>query len=1614
MKKTITLLIFMLNLLYSGTVLAQVPIVTYNYPSLDDGFHFKVTTTIANETFTIPTNGTGYNYLVYWGDGGYPIEYSGNVTHTFTNAGTYLVELVPYNFTVTYSNVGTTLYETWNPDWTGFPGIYFNNTGDKDKIVSIEQWGNGIWSKMENAFYGCSNMVNNATDTPAEILNSMQNIFKDASQFDVNLGNWPVANYVTNLTDALSYSGVSITNYDSTLIGWASQNVNSGLNLGADGLFYCSPTAQAARNTLINDKGWTITGDIQDCGSIYTYIPDHNFEQALIEEGYDSGPLDNLVLTANINTVTSLDVNGKNISDLTGIEAFSALTSLICNNNQLVNLNVSQNTALTTLNCWENQIISLDLTNNSALTFLISTTNQITSLDLSHNNNLNNIWVGDNPLTSLIISPSLINPVTESYSDISFITLYTPNLNCIDVGINPINGQSNVNNAAASWTAIDAASSFSVDCNYQTYVPDNNFEAYLEANGMGNGIANDDYVSTLNINTVPSLNVSGENISNLTGIGDFSALTSLICNNNQLINLNLSSNTNLQTLNCADNQLTNLNISQNTSLTSLTCSNNALTSLNVISNTLLQTIDCGTNQITDLNVLQNNQLLNLTCNNNQLVDLDISENKALTSFNCSNNQLIALNAKSNYNTTLSVFDATDNPALICINVDDSVYSETNWTNIDPVTSFSLDCENANLLTYIPDSNFEQRLINLGHDSGPIDGYVVTAIISAIPSLSLNQAGISDLTGLEDFTSLTYLNFMNNSVSSIDVSQNTMLTELWMRFNQVSSLDVTQNINLSILVCGSNQLTELDLSKNVALTQFTCENNNITTIDIKNGNNHNVSGIFFQVTNNPIECINVDDVAFSSAFWSYVPDSYFSEHCDTYSTYVPDDNFEQALITLGYDSGPLDNYVSTSNINTIESLDVNSQGITNLTGITDFTALTSLLCYNNDLIALNVSQNTALTTLECDGNDISSVDLSQNTALTHLWAGSDNILTSLNLKNGNNANLNFLNINNTPNLTCVQVDTQTIAENWNSNVDLPATFVKDPQTFCSTDCTSITYVPDNNFEAYLEANGMGNGVPNDDYVLTTNINTKPTLSIGNLDIEDLTGIEDFVALQSLYCQVNNLTSLDLSQNLAITVLYANSNQLTSLNLGSNTNYSQFGGLNTYNNPDLLCINVEEQATADLWNDNYFDNGEGSSSIDPQTVFNTDCFDYLNTSIPDANFEAYLEANGIGNGIANDGYVSTSNINTILFLSVPNQNISDLTGIEDFTALTALLCYNNLLTALDVSQNTALVRLECDQNNLETLNIANGNNTNLTILWLEDNTDLTCVTVDDQSIASDWNNDINLPTDIFNVDFQTAFSTNCGEVTLEAKAYLQGAFMNPNTGEETLMRDDLRMLTDFPLTSPYGDGLTITPTELTVSGQDAIVDWIWVELRDDATNTIVIASQSALLQRDGDIVDIDGISPIVFAQNAKHYNVVINHRSHSGIITADRQPFPKNQVQNFMDSSTTTLGSNAQVNMNGTIAQWAGDLNNDGKIQFSGADNDANALKTVILANAPLPLITFTVSGYFNSDINLDGVSRFSGSNNDTNIIKGIILNHPANQIFGFPTFTISTQVPPIND
>jgi len=119
----------------------------------------------------------------------------------------------------------------------------------------------------------------------------------------------------------------------------------------------------------------------------------------------------------------------------------------------------------------------------------------------------------------------------------------------------------------------------------------------------------------------------------------------------------------------------------------------------------------------------------------------------------------------------------------------------------------------------------------------------------------------------------------------------------------------------------------------------------------------------------------------------------------------------------------------------------------------------------------------------------------------------------------------------------------------------------------------------------------------------------------------------------------------------------------------------------------------------------------------------------TYVPDDNFEAYLEANGMGNGIINDDYVTTANINNVTGLNIANKSISDLTGIEDFSNLSYMDCSGNLLITLDLSQNDSIIYFNFSNNLfLECINLQNGNNCNIMDLDTNGNPSLICIAID----------------------------------------------------------------------------------------------------------------------------------------------------------------------------------------------------------------------------------------------------------------------------------------------
>ena len=242
----------------------------------------------------------------------------------------------------------------------------------------------------------------------------------------------------------------------------------------------------------------------------------------------------------------------------------------------------------------------------------------------------------------------------------------------------------------------------------KTYVPDDNFENYLESNSMGDGIANNDSVLTANISTVLALNVSLKSISDLTGIADFASLVSLDCFSNNLTSLDLSQGNSLEYLDCSGNFfLGSLDISGATNLYYLYCDFCQLSTLDVTNNIYLEELDIEVNQIQSIDISQNTNMLEYYCTLNQLTSIDVSHMDFLTVLQCNDNELTCLNVANGNNQNMTGFIAFNNPNLACIEVDDTTWANANWTvaglNMDSTASFSDDCSSSCFLQ--PDCAF---------------------------------------------------------------------------------------------------------------------------------------------------------------------------------------------------------------------------------------------------------------------------------------------------------------------------------------------------------------------------------------------------------------------------------------------------------------------------------------------------------------------------------------------------------------------------------------------------------------------------------------------------------------------------------------------------------------------------------------------------------------------------------------------------------------------------------------------------------------------------------------------------------------------------------------------
>ncbi|HRO39385.1 MAG TPA: CRTAC1 family protein [Flavobacteriales bacterium] len=223
---------------------------------------------------------------------------------------------------------------------------------------------------------------------------------------------------------------------------------------------------------------------------------------------------------------------------------------------------------------------------------------------------------------------------------------------------------------------------------------------------------------------------------------------------------------------------------------------------------------------------------------------------------------------------------------------------------------------------------------------------------------------------------------------------------------------------------------------------------------------------------------------------------------------------------------------------------------------------------------------------------------------------------------------------------------------------------------------------------------------------------------------------------------------------------------------------------------------------------------------------------------------------------------------------------------------------------------------------------------------------------------------------------------------AKVLLDGPFVS-GTG---MMKDDLRVQGLIPATEPYtamgfaaiGDGLgrELTAAVLAVTGNNAIVDWVWLELRSASNLSNVVAARAVLLQRDGDVVELDGKSPVNMHVPPGNYHLAIRHRNHLGVLTAAASSLSGNAtVIDLSSSATATWGTNARKSAGTARTLWSGDTNRDGTVKYTGVGNDRDKVLSTIGGAG----ITGTLSGYHLGDANMNGVVSYTGQSNDRDLI-----------------------------
>ena len=1088
-----------------------------------------------------------------------------------------------------------------------------------------------------------------------------------------------------------------------------------------------------------------------------TNFPDAFFRDYLIAQSYGS---DGVITDEEIATIKIMEVASRNISNLKGINYFTAITKLTCQNNNLTTLDLSMNTALTEINCSMNRLTTLDVSNNTELITLNCQGNQLTSLDVSKNTTLKTINCYSNQINGEEMDV-LVESLPNTENGMLFIIINENEGNAMtstQVAAAKSKGWIPKYFDGSDWLGYEGIVGVVIN---ETNFPDENFRNYLKSQSYGrDGVITDNEIGGNGLIAVDELKIT-----NLKGIEYFTELRWLSCPNNQLTSLDLSKNTELEMLWCNNNLLTSLDVSKNTKLIYLVCSDNQLTSLDVSKNTLLTGLYCVDNQITSLDVSKNIDLRSLNCNNNQLTALDVSKNTKLGSLDCSDNQFTSLDVSNNTaltylgcnNNQLSTLDVSNNTALTRLECGINQLTSIDLSKNTALTRLfchqnklaSLDVSNNTKLTRLfcqenqltsLDVSKHTALTMLFCYSNQIKDEAMDVLITGLPTvkkgvlaaasnenegnvLTTVQAAAAEAKGwtLQQIDNNNWKEWGDMPEFGIEINETNFPDERFRHYLKDQSYGIdgvlTDAEIASITSMNVNRQNISDL-KGIeifsALTSLSCSNNQLTSLDISK----NTELTILWCNYNQLTSLDISKNTLLTELYCY----------DNQITSL-DVSKNTALTRLGCDNNQLSSLDVSKNTK-LTFLYCGNRQLTSL-DVSNNTALETLYCNDSQLTSLDVSKNTELTKLYCQQNRLTSLDVSKNTVLSLLYCYNNQIKDKAmdalvaSLPNANNGILQIINNENEGNvMTTIQVADARV-KGWIPMCNDGSNWVEYAGRTSGVIEINETNFPDANFRNYLATQTYGKDgvITEEESSLITSINVE------GLQISNLKGIEYFAGLSILSCNNNQLTSLDVSNNTALTILDCNNNQLTSLDVSKNTKlmevwcyYNQLSSLDVTKNTvltvlgcfcnQLTSLDVSKNTALTRLHCNV--NQLTSLDVSNNTALtNLECGTNQLTSLDVSNNTALIEL------VCNNNQLTSLDVskNTALIMLFCYSNQLALLDVSKNTALTMLRCHYNQLTSLDVSKNTTLTRLDCDNNQLTTLDVSK--NTALQVFWCSNN-------------------------------------------------------------------------------------------------------------------------------------------------------------------------------------------------------------------------------------------------------------------------------------------------------